>query len=305
MDLTLVVMAAGIGSRFGGIKQMEPIGPNGEMIIDYSVYDAIKAGFNRIVFIIREDIESDFKSAIGDRLAKFIDVEYVFQNIDNLPKGIDYPSSRKKPWGTGHAVFCARDKVEHPFAVINADDFYGETSFEKIADHLRNMDNSSTKENYCMVGFDLHNTLSENGHVSRGVCITSESGHLKDITEYTKIRKNDGNAEYSFDGDSWHMMDDNIVVSMNMWGFSPRIFDEIEEGMSEFFKENMDKLDTIEYYLPYVVDKSINQNKSDVTVLECSEKWYGITYKEDKQAVQDAVADMIDRNVYPKKLWNM
>lgn len=304
MDLTLVVMAAGIGSRFGGIKQMEVVGACGELIIDYSIYDAIKAGFNKVVFIIRRDIEIEFKKSIGDRLSKFINISYVYQDNDNLPEGIMCPPDRVKPWGTAHAVLCTKNVVNTPFAVINADDFYGSISFKKLADFLLSIDDEKNLLHCCMVGFNLYNTLSENGYVSRGVCSIDSENTLKDIVEYTKIRKNNNKPEYTLDENQWIDISADTVVSMNMWGFTPHIFEEIENGMVDFLNQNLDKLSTVEYYLPYVVDSCIKNNKVDVKVLDTSERWYGITYKEDKDAVCNAIKDKINKGLYPNNLWD-
>lgn len=303
MDLTLVVMAAGMGSRFGGIKQMEQIGPSGELIIDYSVYDALRSGFNKVVFIIRKDIEQAFKETIGNKLEKHIKVEYAFQDNSTLPREIDYPKDRVKPWGTAHAVLCAKNNVNSPFAVINADDFYGYTSFQKLADYLKELGNNESDHKYCMVGFNLFNTLSESGYVSRGVCSTDDNGNLKDIVEHTKILKNNNKAEFTIDNKNWTELSSDTVVSMNTWGFTQDIFNEIESGMFDFLNDNLSDLDKVEYYLPFVVDKLIKQKKADVKVIPCSEKWYGITYKEDKSAVVDAIKDMVDKGIYPQKLW--
>lgn len=287
-DITLVVMAAGMGSRFGGLKQIEPIGKNGEVLLDYSVYDAVHAGFNKVVFVIKHEIEADFKAVVGKRIEKIVKTEYVFQETDALPAGFTCPSDRVKPWGTAHAVLCCRDVVKEPFAVINADDYYGKSAFRQIADFLKNND-----KDYCMVGFRLANTLTENGSVSRGVC-EIEDGMLKTVTERTKIV----DCKYTEDdGATWTALPPDTVVSMNLWGFMPDFFHYAEQGFIAFLKE---KLDTpkAEYYLPSVVSELIDADEKRVRVLVAEDKWYGVTYKEDKQQVCDAINKMADAGLY-------
>ena len=287
-DITLVVMAAGMGSRFGGLKQIEPVGRNNEVLLDFSVYDAVKAGFTKVVFVIKHAIEEDFKAMVGKRIEKIVKVEYVFQENDILPEGFVCPSDRVKPWGTSHAILCCKDVVKEPFAVVNADDFYGRTAFQKIADFLR----SGTKD-YCMVGYRLANTLTENGHVSRGVCEISEN-KLAAITERTKII----DCKYTEDdGATWTPLSPNTIVSMNLWGFMPDIFDYIEEGFIEFLKANID-VPKSEYYLPLTVASLIESGEKQIEVLIAEDKWYGVTYKEDKQSVADAIGAMIDAGLY-------
>lgn len=287
-DITLVVMAAGMGSRFGGLKQLEPIGNNGEVILDFSVYDALKAGFNKVVFVIKHEIEDSFKRLVGDRIAQKVHVEYVFQETDVLPQGFVCPPDRVKPWGTAHAVLCCKDVVKEPFAVINADDYYGKTGFLKIAEHLKNENND-----YCMVGFRLANTLTENGSVSRGVC-EIQNGCLKSVTERTKII----NCQYSEDdGKTWIRLAPDTIVSMNLWGFRPDIFEYAQRGFIEFLKSHLNE-PKAEYYLPSVVSDLISAGQKKVTVLVAEDKWYGITYKEDKQSVTAALTHMIEQNLY-------
>lgn len=289
-NLTLVVMAAGMGSRFGGLKQLEPIGNQGEVILDFSVYDALEAGFNKIVFVIKHQIEEDFKKLLGNRIAKKVKVEYVFQENDKLPDGYPCPEGRLKPWGTAHAVLCCKDVVKEPFAVINADDYYGKTAFQKIASFLKN--NRDMKE-YCMTGFRLCNTLTENGTVSRGICET-EAGYLKSVTERTKIV----DCNYTEDeGKTWIPLAPESIVSMNLWGFMPDFFDYIEEGFLQFLQENLHH-PKAEYYLPSVVSHLIEENIKRVKVLVAEEKWYGITYKEDKENVENALSKMIQDHLY-------
>ncbi|MBQ6717540.1 MAG: NTP transferase domain-containing protein [Clostridia bacterium] len=286
-DATLVVMAAGMGSRFGGLKQIEPVGPGGQAIIDFSVYDAKQAGFNKVVFIIKHEIEKDFKEIVGSRIEKMIDVEYAFQELDMLPDGFTCPEDRKKPWGTAHAIYCARDKVNTPFAVINADDYYGKSAYEKMYNHLKEQ-----KGDFCMVGFRLQNTLTENGTVSRGICVV-ENGHLKSVTERTKIL----DCKYTEDDENWVELPPDCVVSMNMWGFTPDVFNYIENDLKEFFAEKIN-VPKVEYYLPTVVSNVIERGQKDVSVLVAEDRWYGVTYKEDKQGVVEALSEKIKNGEY-------
>lgn len=273
---TLVVMAAGMGSRFGGLKQIEPIGSNGESILDFSIFDAAKAGFNKAIFIIRRDIEKDFREFISKHIEKMIDTELVFQDMDNIPTGFKVPEGRTKPWGTGHAVYCAREKTDTPFALINADDYYGQTSFKLIHDRL------IEKSDTCMVGFELGKTLTDNGTVSRGICEV-ENGFLKKITEHTAL---DRNSDFPLD----------TIVSMNMWGFTPDIFTNVENDFIEFLQNLKNPLKE-EFYIPTVVDKMISSG-TDVHVLKTADKWYGITYREDKKIVTEALNKLISGGFY-------
>lgn len=287
-DATLVVMAAGMGSRFGGLKQMEPITADGRVLLDFSVYDAKKAGFTKVVFVIKNEIADDFIEIVGKRIEKMIKVEYVYQELDDLPEGFSCPSERTKPWGTAHAILCCKDVVKEPFAVVNADDYYGRTAFKKIYDEL-------TKDNdeYCMVGFRLENTLTENGYVSRGVCEV-EGGYLKKVTERTKI------IDCKFtedDGETWTVLPPDTVVSMNLWGFKPDIFGYIKEGFKNFLKENIEK-PKAEYYLPLIVTELIDSDTKKVKVLTAEDKWYGVTYKEDKEKVVKALGEMVNKGYY-------
>ena len=287
-DITLVVMAAGMGSRFGGLKQIEPVGKNNEVLLDFSVYDAVKAGFTKVVFVIKHAIEKDFKAIIGKRIEKMVNVEYVFQENDVLPEGFVCPEDRVKPWGTAHAILCCKDVVKEPFAVVNADDFYGRSAFKKIADFLK----KETKD-YCMVGFRLVNTLTENGYVSRGVCEIKDN-KLSSVTERTKIV----DCKYTEDdGESWTPMSPDTVVSMNLWGFMPDIFGYIEDGFKEFLSKNIN-VPKSEYYLPSVVSSLIEKGEKQVEVLIAEDKWYGVTYKEDKQVVVDAITKKINDGLY-------
>lgn len=287
-DITLVVMAAGMGSRFGGLKQIEPIGPKGEAILDFSVYDAVKAGFTKVVFVIKHAIEKDFKEFVGNRIEKKVKVEYVFQEIDKLPEGYTCPEGREKPWGTAHAILCCKDVVKEPFAVVNADDFYGRSAFVKMAEFLK-----SDSDDYSMVGFRLVNTLTENGYVSRGVC-EIENGNLKSVTERTKIM----DCKYTEDdGATWTNLSEDTVVSMNLWGFRPDIFGYIEAGFKKFLEEKIN-VPKSEYYLPTVVSERIERKEKSVKVLIAEDKWYGVTYKEDKQVVVDAIGKMVEDGCY-------
>ena len=288
--MILVVMAAGLGSRFGGIKQMTGVGPNNLFIIDYSVYDAIQAGFKKVVFIIRKDIYDDFRNTIGKRIENKIDVEYV-------PEGFSVPSDRVKPWGTGHAVLSARDVVDDNFVVINADDFYGRDSFMKIADYLKNVDKSSKE--YSMVSYKLINTMSDYGSVSRGIC-NVDNGKLVDINERTNIVKKDGNLVYIDEGE--HLIDNDALVSVNFWGFTPCMFDDAYKYFIEFFQSNSD-LSKKEFYLPTIVKKSIDDGAS-VTVLESESKFSGMTYKEDREALSNYICELVNNGIYPNSLWN-
>lgn len=284
---TLVVMAAGMGSRFGGLKQIAPVGRNGEAILDFSVYDAVEAGFDKVVFVINRGIEKDFKEIVGSRIEKKVKVDYVFQQTDDLPAGFVCPEGRVKPWGTGQAILCCKDAVTTPFAVINADDYYGKTAFRQIYECLKNHNDS-----YCMVGFRLQNTLTENGHVSRGVC-TVEDGFLTDIVERTKIL----DCKYTEDEKNWIPLDPNCIVSMNMWGFTTDIFDYLEKEFVEFLKGRGTELKS-EFYLPFVVDTLIKSGEKKARVLVAEDRWYGVTYKEDKDAVVKAIGELIDKGLY-------
>ncbi len=300
MNCTLVIMAAGMGSRFGGIKQLEPVGPSGEIIMDYSVYAAKKAGFTKVVFIIRRDIEEAFKEAIGNRMAKEIEVEYVFQDMEALPEGYEVPTGRTKPWGTGQAILSIKGTVNEPFAVINADDYYGEEGFKKICDFLKDAKSTADKYNICMVGFELGNTLSDNGAVTRGVCEVNEENKLVDICETSGIEKVDGVIKSDIEGQN---LQDKTPVSMNMWGFTPEFLNELEGRFASFLDQIEGNELKAEYLLPTIVGDLIEEGKADVTVLSSSDKWFGVTYKEDKQVVVDSFAKLVEEGVYPKKLF--
>lgn len=293
-DTTLVVMAAGIGSRFGGgIKQLTPVGPNGEIIIDYSIHDALEAGFNKVVFIIRKDIEEEFRKVIGDRMEKKCKVEYAFQEKENLPEGFEVPEGRTKPWGTGQAVLACKGIVNEPFVVINADDYYGKEAFVKIHDYL--VEHANDKYNYCMAGFILENTLSENGGVTRGVCKVDENGHLVDVDETSDIIKTPEGAAIA---GSDRKIDAKSNVSMNMWGLTPEFIDILESGFVEFLENLGDNPLKKEYLLPIIIDKLIKDKKASVTVLETQDKWFGVTYAEDKESVIASFKKLVEDGVY-------
>lgn len=301
---TLVIMAAGIGSRFGGgIKQLEPVGPNGEIIMDYSIYDAIEAGFNKVVFIIRKDLEKDFREIIGNRMEKVIDVEYAFQEIEDLPEGFEVPEGRQKPWGTGQAILSCKGIVTDPFVVINADDYYGKEAFVKIHEYLLTANDKPGKHDYCMAGFILGNTLSDNGAVTRGVCKIDSNNLLVDVEETSGIEKvGDKVLAPTTDGNTKEI-DENSYVSMNMWGFTSSILDELETGFEEFLSNLGDNTEKKEYLLPTIVDGLIKGGKAEVKLLESKDKWFGVTYKEDKGVVVESFKKLIADGVYPAKLF--
>lgn len=298
MKPTLVVLAAGMGSRYGGLKQIDPVGPNKESILDYSVYDAIRAGFGKLIFVIRRDIEKVFKENIGYLFEKYIDVEYVFQELDNLPEGFQKPAERAKPWGTGHAILCAKDYVKTPFAVINSDDFYGSESFRIMADYLSKQ---NEKQKYCMVGFVLQNTLSKFGSVSRGVCSTDNNDNLLNISEYKNIKEDNGKV-VGFKDDQQVEFSGQEIVSMNMWGFTLDIFEYLESFFRDFLEKNINK-EKSEFYIPFVIDELIKSNEVQVKVLKTNDSWFGITYKEDKKDVIRKINELVEKGVYPEKLF--
>ncbi len=302
MRPVLVVMAAGMGSRYGGLKQIDPVGPNCESIMDYSIYDAAKTGFGKVVFIIRHEIENEFKSVIGSKYRNIIPVEYAFQEKSSLPLGYSCSEERKKPWGTGHAILMVKDIVKEPFAVINADDFYGRKAFELIFNCL-----SSAKDeeylNYSMVGFLLKNTLSEHGYVSRGVCRCDASEYLENVVEVMHIEQDNGGAKYLDENGRYSKLTGNEIVSMNMWGFTPSIFARLEKMFIEFLERNINDVKS-EFYIPSVVDSLIKNGEAKVKVLNSPERWFGITYKEDKPNVVLAVRGLIEKGFYPEKLFS-
>lgn len=300
---SLVIMAAGMGSRYGGLKQIEPIGPNGEIILEYSIYDALKAGFDKVVFVINRNIEKAFKENIGQRIEKLVETVYVCQEVDNTPAGFTVPANRVKPWGTGHAVLSCKDVVNTPFAVINADDFYGTASFVAIGNYLDSILPSDAIYHFCMVGFKLENTLTENGHVARGVCIVTPEGYLKEINERLKIMKFSTGVKYNDGGDRWIPIPDGSTVSMNMWGFTPEIFHELETQFFDFLRNSKENLEKAEFFLPSVVHSLIAGKRAKVKVLSTNERWYGVTYREDRPVVMKAIEKMHRQGVYPQNLW--
>lgn len=298
MDTTLVIMAAGIGSRFGGgIKQLAPVGPNGEIIMDYSIYDALEAGFNKIVFIIRRDLEKDFKEIIGNRIEKLCKVEYAFQELDDLPDGFVKPEERTKPWGTGQAILCCRGLINEPFLVINADDYYGKDAFVKIHDYLVSDEVKNNPYAFSMAGFILKNTLSDNGGVTRGVCSVDSNNILLKVNETSDIEKTEKGAKTP-NGE----IDENSFVSMNMWGLTPAFIDCLEEGFIEFLKNIKEGDYKAEYLLPIIIDGMIKKGKATVKVLPTSDKWFGVTYKEDAPVVIESIKKLVADGIYPEKL---
>lgn len=309
MKTALVIMAAGIGSRFGGgIKQLEPVGMHGEIIMDYSIHDAIEAGFNKIVFIIRKDIEDAFKEAIGNRIEKIcsdlnVEIEYAFQERENLPEGIECPADRTKPWGTGQAVLACKDVLHEPFAVINADDYYGKEAFTKLHTFLENYTPEKANE-FCMAGFILKNTLSENGAVTRGICETTADGLLTAVHETSNIVKTADGAAVNEEG-TLTPVDADSYVSMNMWGLTPEFIDLLEKGFVEFFeKTDAEKILKAEYLLPIYIDELLQKGEVSVKVLDSNDKWFGVTYKEDKDFVVDSFKELIQNGVYEEKLFD-
>lgn len=299
-DITLVILAAGMGSRFGGLKQIEPLGPNGEFIIDYSVYDAIKAGFNKIVFLIKEENYEIFKETIGKRVEPHINVEYCFQKNNNIPAGFEIPATRVKPLGTAHAILCCKDKVHEPFMIINSDDFYGRDAFIKSANFLKN--NSDNTNNYGMVGYLVKNTITENGSVKRGVCIV-ENERLVKLTESKVKRVKDKILAEPLNGDPSFYIDQDTTVSMNMLLFNPSIFDYIEKKFPEFLTKNKDDMEDSEFLIPDVLLNAIQENFATTQVLRTTANWYGVTYKEDTDSVRKALAIMTLNGEYPNYLW--
>lgn len=310
MKTSLVIMAAGIGSRFGGgIKQLAPVGRNGEIIMDYSIHDAIEAGFNKIIFIIRKDIEDAFKEAIGDRIEKICDslgveIAYAYQELGNLPEGVELPADRTKPWGTGQAVLACKDVLHEPFAVINADDYYGKEAFVKLHDFLEGYTPEKADE-YCMAGFILKNTLSENGAVTRGVCETNAEEYLTAVHETSNIVKTADGAAVDNDGEKT-AIDPESYVSMNMWGLTPEFVQILDDGFKEFFETMGDK-DVLkaEYLLPIYIDELLQAGKVSVKVLDSHDKWFGVTYKEDKDYVVESFGKLIDAGVYAEDLFQI
>ncbi len=297
----LVVMAAGMGSRYGGLKQMDPVGPGGEFIIDYSIYDAHRAGFESVVFIIKYEIEAAFRETVGVRVAKYMNVHYAFQQVDMLPEGYTVPEGRVKPWGTGHAVLCAKALLDAPFAVINADDYYGPEAFQTAYDFLSTVDESDGKFHYAMVGYLLKNTVTENGSVARGVCVTDEDGYLDSVVEHTQIETYEGGIRSTLDGgESWVDLSGDTVVSMNLWCYTPTFVQALEDGFPAFLDKALAENPMKgEYYLPLMVTRLITSGQADVKVLSSHGKWYGVTYQADRPQVVAALQQKTDEGLYP------
>ena len=300
----LVVMAAGMGSRYGGLKPIDPVDEYGNIIMDFSIFDAREAGFEKVVFIIKKAIEKEFKENVGSRMEKRIKTEYVFQELDKLPEGFGIPEGRVKPWGTGHAILCCRDVIHGPFAVINADDYYGKQAFQEMYRQLTEHEDDERYQ-YAMVGYRLNNTMTDNGYVARGVCSINERGKLVDIHERTRIEKRGSDGAYTEDdGATWVTLPGESVVSMNLWGFTESIFGELDRRFGAFLERELSGNPLkCEYFLPFVVDEILKEDKAEVTVLESRDRWYGVTYKEDKEAVVRAVRELKDKGLYPEKLW--
>jgi len=298
MKPTLVILAAGVGSRYGGVKQMDKIGPSGESIIDYSVFDAIRAGFGKVVFVLNPKIIDDFKAIFEPRLAGKIETEYILQELHNIPEGIEFNRERTKPWGTGHAVLVAEQFVHEPFAVINADDFYGREAFQVLADFL--IDPIRQQNEYALVGYKLSNTLSENGSVSRGIC-QSENGCLTDVVERTSILRKEEGIVFEEAGTEYPLNDDDIV-SMNFWGFTPLFFSQLKRDFSKFITENAHQLKA-EFYIPLVANNLIKSGEASFRTLTSNDQWFGVTYQEDKLVTIQRVAELVEKGQYPEKLW--
>ncbi len=296
-DLTLVILAAGMGSRFGGLKQIEPIGPNGEFIIDYSIYDAIRAGFNKVVFVIKEENYEIFKETIGKRIEPHVKVEYAFQKLDEVPSFVEIPEGREKPWGTAQALYCAREYIDGPFAIISADDFYGKDSFDILAKTL------SETNNYSIIGYLIKNTISNNGSVKRGVIFEDENHYLTDIKE-SKVERIDGVITCdTLDGKEHYTVEDDHPVSMLMYGLQRDLVDFLIKDIDKFYEENKEQLDSCEYLLPSVIDDYMKETNTKMLVEYTKSKWYGVTYKEDKEVVVNAIKEMIEKGIYPEKIW--
>lgn len=298
MKPTLLILAAGMGSRYGGLKQLDGLGPNEEVIIEYSIYDAIRAGFGKIVFVIREDIEEAFREKFGGKFDDQVEIAYAFQAINTPVEGISELPEREKPWGTAHAVLVAHDKINEPFAVINADDYYGISSFKAMADFL---ENDCAPDHYSMIGYQLDKTLSDAGHVNRGVCEVDEAGHLTDVVERHKIQRTPNGIVYE-ENDGQHPLSPDALVSMNFWGFHPNVFEVTRQHFIEFVEAHRDQ-PRAEFYIPLVINRLINEGKIDLTVIPNAERWYGVTYQEDKPMVQEAFAKLTAEGQYPEHLW--
>ncbi|MBQ4258223.1 MAG: nucleotidyltransferase [Clostridia bacterium] len=300
MNKTLVIMAAGLGSRYGGLKQIEPVGPGGEILMDYSVFDAIRAGFSKILLIIKEENHAVFEEHFANKLPQGVELCFVYQKLEALPAGFSVPQGRTKPFGTGHAVLCCKEAIDSPFAVINADDFYGADAFLQLSRWMDTLKEGETE--FSMVGYELRNTLTENGTVSRGVCVKNEKNELVSVTERTKILRREEGCAY-FEEESWHPIDENSTVSMNCWGFTPAFLPELEAGFTAFLQNPANDPLKAEYYLPSAVSRMIDEKLCRVTVLETGEKWIGVTYQEDRDGVRAAIREKIAAGEYPAPLF--
>ncbi len=301
MKPTLVILAAGMGSRYGGLKQIDKLGPNGETIIDYSVYDAMNAGFDKVVFVIRKSIETDFKEAIADKYSGKIAVDYVLQELEYVPEGVTINPERQKPWGTGHAILMTAEKVNAPFAVINGDDFYGADAFVSMAQFLTQLPSDDTTH-YSMVGYRLGNTLSENGYVSRGVCSANSNNELTDVVEHTQIERKNNRIEAFDDNNNVIVLAENTPVSMNFWGFTPSIFGHLNRMFTHFIQTQSDNIKA-EFYIPTVVNELIHEQKVSAKILDTTAQWFGVTYQEDRKTVVEKLAQLHNEKIYPSPLW--
>jgi dTDP-glucose pyrophosphorylase len=299
----LVILAAGIGQRYGGPKQIDSMGPSGERIIDYSIFDALLAGFGKVVFVISHSMEDAFRASVGNRIAKRCEVAYVFQDLEDLPPGFSPPAGRIKPWGTAHATLSCRQAIDGPFAVINADDFYGRSAYQALFQHLERAHLAGKGPEYCLVGYRLADTLSPHGHVARGVCTVNERGYLVQINERTRIEKRGGMAQYMVDGQTWIEIPPEATVSMNIWGFLPSLFSELEAAFVQFLRNNVGRLTEAEFYLPEVIGNLITEGKARVKVLPAGDQWFGVTYPQDKVNVKASIHSLVRQGVYPRDLW--
>lgn len=300
MKPTLLILAAGMGSRYGGLKQIDPVGPNGEIIIDYSIYDAIRAGFGKLVFVIRHYFEDAFRDKIGSKFDGLVETAYAYQELDSCVEGFTIPAEREKPWGTAHAILVGKEAINEPFAVINADDYYGPNSFKIMSDFLSGPNNSDGE--YSMIGFVLRNTLSEYGTVARGVCECDDNMLLKAVTERTKVRKADDAAEYADVDGTWHRLTGDEIVSMNLWGFQPCFFDYLQEDFREYLREHGDE-NKAEFFITIPVDRLIHDGKATVKILRTPDRWFGVTYRADKEIAVASINKLIRQGLYPAKLW--
>jgi len=301
-SLTLIVMAAGIGSRYGGLKQIDPVGPSGEVVLDYSVYDALRAGFDRVVFIIREDIEAAFRQRIGRRIEGAVDTGYVLQSLDQVPAGFRVPEGRTKPWGTGQAILACRKAVTTPFLAVNADDYYGRTAFQAEADFLRRLPGGAGAREFSMVGYRLENTLSEHGTVARGVCEATPDGYLVGIRELLKVKRFPDGIKHAED-DAWVGLDPGSWTSMNFWGFTPVLFDELERLLPEFLRRSAANILKAEFLIPEAVGELVREGAARVRILPTRERWFGVTYPEDRPLFKSAILALVEAGIYPRDLW--